>query len=69
VANSDYTISFTGGTLSITPATLAVSADAQAKVYGAADPALTFVATAFAVRTVVRRPCSSRVEMRERRPW
>src|SRR5205823_2999257 len=47
VANSDYTISFTGASLTITPATLSVAANAQSKVYGASDPALTFVATGF----------------------
>src|SRR5271166_4285694 len=46
-ANSDYTISFTGNSLTITPATLSVAADAQTKVYGQADPALTNVATGF----------------------
>ena len=46
-ANSDYTISFTGNSLTITPATLDVTADAQTKVYGAADPTLTYVATGF----------------------
>ena len=35
-ANSDYTISFTGNSLTITPATLTVTANAQTKVYGAA---------------------------------
>ena len=35
-------ISFTGSSLAITPATLTVTADAQTKVYGAADPALTY---------------------------
>src|SRR5208337_1568167 len=44
-ADSDYTISFTGSTLTITPATLTVTADAQTKVYGHADPALTYAAT------------------------
>src|SRR5205823_3468120 len=39
VANSDYTLSFTGSSLTITPATLSVTAGAQAKVYGTADPA------------------------------
>src|SRR5262249_61884155 len=38
-ANSNYTISFTGNSLTITPATLTVTADAQSKVYGQADPA------------------------------
>ena len=46
-ANSDYTISFTGSNLTITPATLAVTAGAQTKVYGQSDPALTYVATGF----------------------
>ena len=46
-ADSDYTISFTGSTLTITPATLTVTADAQTKVYGQADPALTYAATGF----------------------
>src|SRR5439155_20221364 len=41
-ANANYTISFTGRTLSITPATLVVTADAQTKVYGASDPTLTY---------------------------
>ena len=41
-ANSNYTISFTGSTLSITPATLTVTANAQSKVYGTSDPTLTY---------------------------
>ena len=41
-ANSNYTIAFTGNSLTITPAPLTVSADPQTKVYGAADPALTY---------------------------
>ena len=41
-ANDNYTISFTGSSLTITPATLSVTADAQSKVYGDDDPALTF---------------------------
>jgi hypothetical protein len=40
-ADSDYTISYVSGTLSITPATLTVTADNQTKTYGAALPALT----------------------------
>ena len=47
VADTDYTISFTGSSLAITPATLSVTANAQTKVYGAGDPALTYVATGF----------------------
>src|SRR5262249_57040357 len=41
-ADSNYTLSFTGNSLSITPATLTVTANAQSKVYGAEDPALTY---------------------------
>jgi VCBS repeat-containing protein len=41
-ANPNYSIAFTGNALSITPAPLAVSADPQTKVYGAADPALSY---------------------------
>src|SRR5262249_43184575 len=45
VANNNYSIDFTGDTLDITPATLTVKADHQSKVYGAADPALTYLVT------------------------
>src|SRR5205807_1611564 len=41
-AGTDYTISFTGSSLTITPRGLSVSADPQTKVYGASDPALTY---------------------------
>ena len=41
-ADSEYTISFIGNTLTITPATLTVTADAQTKVYGQADPVLSY---------------------------
>ena len=45
-AHSNYTLSsFTGSTLAITPAPLAVAANAQSKVYGTSDPALTFGVT------------------------
>jgi len=47
VSNANYTISFTGNSLSITPATLTVTADSQTKVYGQADPALTYKAVGF----------------------
>ncbi len=47
VANANYTISFTGSTLAITPASLTVVAQSKAKTYGATDPALTFTATGF----------------------
>jgi hypothetical protein len=39
---NNYTITNTPGTLTITQATVTVTADAQSKVYGAADPALTY---------------------------
>ncbi|MGK2742182.1 beta strand repeat-containing protein [Tepidicaulis sp. LMO-SS28] len=41
-AGGNYTISFTGADFSITPASLSVTANALSKVYGAADPSLTF---------------------------
>ncbi|MDO8811761.1 MAG: MBG domain-containing protein [Gallionella sp.] len=45
-ANSNYTLSsFTGNALNITPAALAVAANALSKVYGTSDPALTFGTT------------------------
>ena len=39
--DANYTISYVGGTLSITPAPLTITADNQTSVYGAALPALT----------------------------
>ena len=50
--NSDYTISFAGNLLTITPATLTVTANAQTKVYGANDPTLTYT-TSGLVNTIV----------------
>ena len=44
-ANGNYSLSFTGDNLTITQATLTVSANAQSKVYGASDATLTYVAT------------------------
>jgi hypothetical protein len=41
-AGSNYTISYTGANLNINPYTLSVAADAKSKIYGAADPALTY---------------------------
>jgi hypothetical protein len=41
-ANSNYTISFIGNSLSITPATISITAQARTKTYGTADPTLTF---------------------------
>ena len=37
----DYTISYVGGTLTVTPAPLTITANNQTKVYGAALPTLT----------------------------
>src|SRR5260221_4615362 len=45
VFRSNYTLTYTGANLTITPRAIAVTADAQTKVYGAADPALTFTYT------------------------
>ena len=39
--DADYTISYVGGTLTVTPAALTITADNQTKVYGAALPTLT----------------------------
>jgi large repetitive protein len=46
-SNSDYTISFTGANLAITPATLTVTADDKTKQYGDSDPALTYQSSGF----------------------
>jgi len=43
VANSNYTIAYTGANLTINPLNVTVTADAKAKTYGDLDPALTFV--------------------------
>jgi hypothetical protein len=42
LATPNYMISFTGNTLTITPATLNVAANPQSKLFGTSDPALTF---------------------------
>ncbi|POY34647.1 hypothetical protein C3K47_19215, partial [Solitalea longa] len=43
LANSNYTITYTGADFAITPLDVTVTADAnQAKVYGSVDPALTY---------------------------
>ena len=47
LANPNYSISFSGGTFTIDPATLRVVATAATKVYGDPDPSLGFVATGF----------------------
>jgi len=41
-AGSNYAITYTGANLTITAKTLAITADAVAKIYGAVDPALTY---------------------------
>ena len=41
-AGGNYSISYTGANLSITAAPLTVTADTKSKVYGAADPTLTY---------------------------
>jgi len=42
LANSNYTITFSNGALTITPKAITVSANAQTKVYGSADPTLSY---------------------------
>ncbi len=44
-AGSNYTITYNGATFTITQRPLTVTADARSKVYGAADPALTYTYT------------------------
>ena len=51
-ADRDYTINFTGNTLTITPATLTVTANSETKVYGTADPSLTDRVTGLVDTTV-----------------
>ncbi len=46
-ADSNYTITFTVNTLTITPASLTVSANPQTKVYGTNDPPLAYTASGF----------------------
>ena len=41
MANSNYTLTFVPGTLTISKAPLSVTADAKSKTYGAADPGFT----------------------------
>ncbi|WP_313271042.1 MBG domain-containing protein [Sphingobacterium sp.] len=45
LAASNYTITYSGANLTITKANLTVTADAKTKVYGTADPALTYKVT------------------------
>ncbi|MFY8092497.1 MAG: MBG domain-containing protein [Niveispirillum sp.] len=42
LTNGNYTLSFTGAQLTINPALLSVTANAVSRLYGAADPALTY---------------------------
>ena len=44
-SNANYTIAYTGNNLTITPATLNVTANPQSKLFGQSDPPLTFVTT------------------------
>ncbi|MBJ7417228.1 MAG: hypothetical protein JHC88_17545, partial [Niveispirillum sp.] len=44
-AGPNYTLSFKGGTLTITPAALTVTAGSETKIYGDADPTLSYSAT------------------------
>lgn len=44
-SNANYTVAYTGNNLSITPAALNVVANPQSKLFGASDPALTFIVT------------------------
>src|SRR6202034_2790264 len=44
-ASSNYTLSYTGANLTVTAAALSVTADAQTRVYGAANPTLTYAET------------------------
>ena len=45
LVNANYTITYTGADLSVTPKAITVAADAQSKVYGDANPSLTYIAT------------------------
>jgi hypothetical protein len=45
LSSTNYTITFAEGSLTITPAALTVTADAQTKVYGDSDPALSYQLT------------------------
>jgi hypothetical protein len=46
-AGANYSFVYTPGTLTVNPATLLVTAKAQTKEYGAADPAFTYTASGF----------------------
>jgi hypothetical protein len=42
LANSNYTLSYVGNNLAVTPRLITVTADAQSRAYGDANPALTY---------------------------
>jgi len=44
-SSTNYTISYVNGTVRVTPVPLFITADAQSKIYGTSDPALTFGTT------------------------
>src|SRR5205807_4631414 len=44
---ANYTFTFVNGTLTVTPASLTVTADNKSKVYGATNPALTATITGY----------------------
>ena len=46
---ANYTLSYVGANLTITPKPITVTADAKSKVYGSADPALTYQVTSGAL--------------------
>ena len=50
-ADSDYTISYVSGTLTVTPAALTITANNQTKVYGGAMPTLTALTPASSTAT------------------
>ncbi|MBS7229519.1 VCBS repeat-containing protein [Flavobacterium psychroterrae] len=45
--DANYTISYVAGTLTVTPVSLTITADAQSKIYGSANPTLTVSYTGF----------------------
>jgi filamentous hemagglutinin family protein len=45
LGNSNYAIAYTGANLAVTAAPLTVTADAQSRLYGAANPALSYVSS------------------------
>lgn len=47
LAPAGYTITYGSSDLTITPAALTITANAQTKIYGATDPTLTYTATGF----------------------